>query len=928
MAVASLNCPTEAEVIEQFLIDASRQAIDFDDRIVADSELRHYHVKGDRHGSRNGWAVLFLDDRPAGAFGYWKTHSKFKWSMTSTIPITQDERRERRMKARMRAEQNKAKIIFEQEEAATFATAEYSNATPCSAHPYLDAKGISVRVLAVSKLRSGPWSWVEEKTGERRKVADNALLVPMMKNATLIRNLQGIIPDAREPSGFRKRYLKGAEKEGCYYRFGELKEGVILIAEGVATAASLWQCTGYLVLCAFDCGNLIHVARMARKLAPDHRIVICADNDQWTDKPIKNPGIHHADLAAIAVGAQVVYPEFRCTETKPTDFNDLHQLEGEAIVRAVIARALEPTVAEVDPLGPLPQDDGIPPTDGTDEDDDGGAYEGPSKNDYFAIMGYDHGIYYIFQFEQRQMYEYKMSDFNERGFLQLADTSWLEENVPGAKGGINLRAAMNFIFRTANRKGIFSLNKIRGRGAWIDQGRNVFHHGRELTVDGERVDVTRITGLYLYEFAAPHCIPADPAMTDDEGFKLLELAGKFRWTMPGSAALLMGWITLAPFCGALQWRPHIWITGNAGSGKSTVVNSLVNPLLQGMCLYGLGNSTEAGFRQMLKTDALPVLIDETEQNEERDVSRIQSILGLMRQASTESQARTFKGTPGGSAMYWHIRSMFCLSSIQVGVKHQADTERVSILTLLPKLTNGRSGEQWEALRDELHSLVARQPDISGRLFRRTLDQLPTVLANIEVFKSAAARLFKSQRSGDQYGTLLAGCFALFSRKLATAEDAECFIKNYVWTEHVESDTSDESARAFECLMARPIRCGKYELTVIEVMHVARGRRPPECVEINAVEANACLQRYGMRVEESGKFLMIAPGIQQFLALMADTAYSADPRGVLKRSPWIDNNDNIAVKINSVSKKVLRCDLLKLLGESTTESTGGPPEMPF
>jgi hypothetical protein len=84
----------------------------------------------------------------------------------------------------------------------------------------------------------------------------------------------------------------------------------------------------------------------------------------------------------------------------------------------------------------------------------------------------------------------------------------------------------------------------------------------------------------------------------------------------------------------------------------------------------------------------------------------------------------------------------------------------------------------------------------------------------------------------------------------------------------------------------------------------------------------------MRVDDSGQFLMIAPGNQAFLDLMADTAYAADPRGVLKRSPYIDNNDNTAVKINSVSTKVLRCDLRKLLGESTTASVFDPPPPPF
>lgn len=919
MAIDTASFSSENTIIEQFAEAMRARDIDVDEPIIANGKLNRYHVTGDRRSTRNAWAILHIDGHPAGSFGCNKRYGpgvKFPWKMNGGADMTAEERRELKRIASERAKAREVEVAAEQEAAFARATWIYNGGQPVDIHPYLTYKGVQSN----SRLRVGNWYYIDEDTGEDIVIATDALLVPMMDFSGNIHSLQAIMTD--KDGDFRKQYLKNGKKEGHFLSLAKPVNDTAYIVEGLATGLTVQQDTGQCVLVAFDTGNLMYVAKALRAVKPDFKIVICADNDQWTDKPVKNPGIHYARKAAAAVKGSVVYPEFQNTDTQPTDFNDLHAREGEAIVRAFVERALEPAPAEDRPFEP-----GARPPDEPDGDD--GGYEEPAKNAYFAILGYDHGVYYLFQHEQRQVIAYTKRDLNDGGFIELADTNWWEKNFPGANGGINKRGAMNFIIRTANQRGIFTPDKVRGRGAWVDNGHNVFHHGQTLTVDGENVEVTRIESKFVYELAAAHCKPAERPMTDEEGFALLELAGKFRWTMPGSAALLMGWIALAPFCGALQWRPHIWITGNAGSGKSTVVDSLVNRLLAGMCLYGLGGSTEAGIRQMLKSDALPVLIDESEQNEEKDVNRIQSILGLMRQASTESQARTFKGTPGGNAMAWHIRSMFCLSSIQVGVKHQADSERISVLTLLPKLTDGRAAEQWEMLRDEIHALIAREPDISGRLFRRTLDKLPAVLANIEVFKSAAARIFKSQRSGDQYGTLLAGCFSLFSGKLATPADAESVINTYVWTEHVELDTHDESARAFECLMARPIRCGMHDLTVIEVINVARGRLPhPEGVVITAVEANEVLQRHGMRVDKSGNYLMIANGNQEFLALMANTAYSAGPRGVLKRSPHIDNNDNTAVKINSVSTKVLRCDLLKLLGESTTASTVEPPETPY
>lgn len=83
-------------------------------------------------------------------------------------------------------------------------------------------------------------------------------------------------------------------------------------------------------------------------------------------------------------------------------------------------------------------------------------------------------------------------------------------------------------------------------------------------------------------------------MTDEDGQRLFDLANAFRWRNPGSGAMLAGWCALAPVAGALRWRPHLWITGGTGSGKSTVMKRFVVPLLNN-CRYYSGTSTEPVF---------------------------------------------------------------------------------------------------------------------------------------------------------------------------------------------------------------------------------------------------------------------------------------------------------------------------------------------
>ena len=386
-------------------------------------------------------------------------------------------------------------------------------------------------------------------------------------------------------------------------------------------------------------------------------------------------------------------------------------------------------------------------------------------------------------------------------------------------------------------------------------------------------------------------------MTNKEGLDLIELASRFRWAKAGSAPLLMG-IALASLCGALKWRPHIWLTGNAGSGKSTIVEYFINGLLRGMTIYAQGNSTEPGLRQELEGDALPVLFDESEQNEERDVSRIQAVLSLMRQSSTESQARTFKGTMSGKSMHFHIRSMFRLSSIQVGVKHQADTERISVLTLKPALKDDAAAGQWSELKDLLHVKIARDETIHSRLFRRTLDLLPTTLKNIEVFTHVAAKVFKSQRAGDQYGTLLAGAYGLMSSKEATEEDAKYFLNAWDWSDHVEDSDKDEGMLALQGLLSAHIRAPRgLELSVYEVLSIAQ-MIPVKGLDMDPDMATALLARYGMRIIDN--HLLLSNSSNELRTLMAETSFKADWRGILLRVPRSRNrNDNKPVRMNGV-----------------------------
>lgn len=641
--------------------------------------------------------------------------------------------------------------------------------------------------------------------------------------------------------------------------------------------------------------------------------------DGWDLADELPPGFEiKAFMKTAQLAADVFVEPAPVAEVEP-DLGEAPPWDDEAMMGELVDQVsdMEPPAA---PLAPAPR------TSRAEEHD---KLESPalSQNGYFRILGYDHERYFILQHEKCQIMVYTKSDFSEPGLIELAPMDWWEEHFPmdSKPGQINKKAAMNWIVRKAHSRGVYSMTRLRGRGGWTDKGRVVFHHGDFLTVDGVHTAIKDMDSYYVYEMAEALPAVPDQSMTDDEGRDLLDLATVFRWAKPASAALMAGWCALAPIGGVIKWRPHIWMTGGAGSGKSTALNRFVHHLMNGVDVYANGNSTEAGIRQRLRGDARPVLFDESESNTEKEGMRIQQVLAMVRQASTESPAETLKGTAGGDAMSFLIRSMFCLASIQVGIKYQADVERMTVLALQPKHTDPDPAESWKRIDNALH-VMQRDETLPGRLMRRSLELLPITRKNIEIFSEAAAIRFGSQRDGDQYGTLLAGAWSLVSRELATLDAALAMIDAYDWSEHRENNETDESDRALATLMGAMVRvAGSAEVTVNELIRVAKNYAV-DGVGIQQIGAEALLQRHGMRIE--GERLVLSNSSAELRRLVQGTPFEADLRGVLLRVRGADRCNNKSYKFSGVPSKAISIPLEGLLDDDHTPAPADDEKVPF
>lgn len=184
-----------------------------------------------------------------------------------------------------------------------------------------------------------------------RTAADRTLYVPMRNAAREIQNLQRIAPVKPSDGKPEKRFLPGGRKTGLFHWCGDPAQAPgLLIAEGYATSASIFEATGRPCAVAFDCGNLVHVAAGFCEQYPGVPILICGDDDAETRaRTGKNPGRAGAEAAARKVRrlggiAAAVFPEG--LPVGETDFNDLAVHGGAEAVRTIINRACDELLAE------------------------------------------------------------------------------------------------------------------------------------------------------------------------------------------------------------------------------------------------------------------------------------------------------------------------------------------------------------------------------------------------------------------------------------------------------------------------------------------------------------------------------------------------------------------------------------------------------
>lgn len=440
----------------------------------------------------------------------------------------------------------------------------------------------------------------------------------------------------------------------------------------------------------------------------------------------------------------------------------------------------------------------------------------------FIPLGHLDRRYYYYSFLLQEVVGLSSTEHRKENLFNLAPLSyWREAYESGKKGEVAWDRAIDSLIQTCAATGLFNPANVIGRGIWLINGKGVTHYGDKVLINGVKYtpkDIpSELANKKIFEARESlHLGEPDPSA---DFSKIESMLSRLNIQTPHAPILIAGALVCAMAAGALHWRPHTWITGKSGSGKSAIIKVLL--LILGNCTeHYVGETTEAGIRQDLKHDCRAIVFDEAEPKSPAAIIKINNVLNLLRQASSDETGKIAKGTVTGKGINYKIRSCGFLASVNANLTEEPDKNRFQTIEMgdpLPK----EDYDEWEfeaentftkGFQAALHNLISAN--------------IVTLAANAKIFASVLAQRFKDNRAGDQYGTLFAGYYLLTSTQVITKELASDLLMEIKFPpEKEQKGAVSDHEYLWDYMLDRMIVFSKEKENNFGTMNVTRFERP-------------------------------------------------------------------------------------------------------
>jgi len=521
----------------------------------------------------------------------------------------------------------------------------------------------------------------------------------------------------------------------------------------------------------------------------------------------------------------------------------------------------------------------------------------------FRCLGYDEERYYFILGEQRQQFTIAKGGFSSSQLNELAGSAWWALNgAVGRSGGIDVQLAQALVIAMQNKAGLFYPEMLRGSGVWReddDEGiKIVINDGRRIiTQNGSSFPLEEYQGKSAYLRSRVGFQNMDGPMSSSVDGELLEqlfIVQGFSRRVDALAAL--GWAVIAPFGGLLSWRPHLWITGRKGTGKTFVQENLISILCGKYAHLGSGKDTEAGIRRTLNMDARPVILDEMEPKSRNARENVSKILDLARNSAGDGSGRVTMASGEGTTTFL-IRSCFCFASINMPDEGAAIASRIISCELqVPK-------DEQEKIRHsrDLYPRAMRDP---ARYIRRIFYSLPRILDDIEYLSRGLSAFMDGQREADLWAPVLAAAWAIRSDKPISCDEGLDWL-NAAMTEQVTDhvDTQEDEDRVIEHILAATMMSDEKknrtvaELLEISARNVYHGEADGEWATLLLSRAGIKLLRASEVWSDGKQTIAFATRSDMIAELLADTPYAVGYDAQIKRNSLCRNYRGPGAQIN-------------------------------
>ena len=288
-----------------------------------DGVLHRYKTLDDKGSATSGAYCIYPDNLPAGFVQDWRSGIKLTWFFRMDGLSQEQQEYLNSPKVKAEAEKIRKQREKEREQAAIKASENarilWESMKPAdNSHPYLQRKKVNCYGLRVNE--------------------QNDLAVPLRNISGQFRTLQWI--PAKE--GELKNFYPGATVAGAFWSIAldTLKDNphaLILLGEGYATMAKIYELTSLPCVAAMNCYMLKPVAEILKKKYKGCKIIILADDDAETKKKTGiNAGLDHALKACAELALQGVFPPPFKSSTDGTDWDDFALKYGDNVTAKIL----------------------------------------------------------------------------------------------------------------------------------------------------------------------------------------------------------------------------------------------------------------------------------------------------------------------------------------------------------------------------------------------------------------------------------------------------------------------------------------------------------------------------------------------------------------------------------------------------------------